>query len=666
MHLRYLMSALACMLGAELSHAQSASAASALSEQDFLADVPIVLSVSRLAQRLDETPGAMTILDRDFIRMTGARDVVDVLRFVPGFHTTTSFETDAPMAYYHGRNDDWANRIQVLVDGRSVYSTHLQGSVGGGLQTLALEDIERIEVLRGSNSAAYGARAFLGVVNIVSRDVRDTGAGRVQLKGGENGVADLGASLGGAGEFAAYRLSVDTRGDDGLRKVFENTSREWAQGGNRVSRANFSSRLSLSGSSELSLRAGLHEVAAYRGTVGNEGNLERKRFTGTQYVQADWIKFLGVDEDVRVSVSRTQMRDRDGFPYVVPPSHGFYAYNGIAIDFSGDETNDVVSAQHTIRLSPQFRMAWGGEVRNEQVSSYSSFDSYDTFSTQFTRFFAHSEVRLGAGVLINAGALWEQSQLGGENISPRLMVNWKLAEGQTVRAGVSTAFRPPSYYEKFASVIYRKLDGTAPVVSVISNTALKPERISSRELGYLLDSRGFNVSLDARAFEEHITDGINHTPGFGDQYVNSDETVNRGVEYQLEWKPSKSQRIWISQSRVDIDVLASKSTFRTEHAAPKLTTSLVWMQIFDDGWNVSAMYSDVRDVGLMSPSALTGGSETYDSISRTDVRIGREFKVGKQAVDAALVLQNLNNPYRDGDRKFFFDRRAFLSLTIGF
>ncbi|PIW09779.1 MAG: hypothetical protein COW39_03135, partial [Comamonadaceae bacterium CG17_big_fil_post_rev_8_21_14_2_50_60_13] len=57
----------------------------AVSERDYLADMPVVLSVSRLPQRLDETPGAMTIIDREFIRQSGARDVVDVLRLVPGF-----------------------------------------------------------------------------------------------------------------------------------------------------------------------------------------------------------------------------------------------------------------------------------------------------------------------------------------------------------------------------------------------------------------------------------------------------------------------------------------------------------------------------------------------------------------------------------------------------
>ena len=75
-----------------------ATHASALSEADYLMEMPIVLSVSRLPQRLDETPGAVTILDRDMIRLSGARDVADLLRLVPGFQTSTSFESGAPFA----------------------------------------------------------------------------------------------------------------------------------------------------------------------------------------------------------------------------------------------------------------------------------------------------------------------------------------------------------------------------------------------------------------------------------------------------------------------------------------------------------------------------------------------------------------------------------------
>ena len=141
-----------------LAHAQNMQP---LSENEFLNDVPIVLSVSRMPQRLDETPGSVTLLDRAMIRDTGARDVADLLRYVPGFQVSSSFESNAPQASYHVNLKEYSNRIQVLVDGRSVYSPFLWGSTGPGLQAIAIDDIERIEVIRGTNAAAYGARAFL-------------------------------------------------------------------------------------------------------------------------------------------------------------------------------------------------------------------------------------------------------------------------------------------------------------------------------------------------------------------------------------------------------------------------------------------------------------------------------------------------------------------------
>ncbi|MEI8169567.1 MAG: Plug domain-containing protein, partial [Rhodoferax sp.] len=135
-----------CILG--WTGLASAQLPETVSEKDFLSDMPIVLSVSRLPQRLDETPGAVTILDRDMIRLSGARDVADLLRLVPGFQTSTTFENVAPMASYHGGFGGYSNRVQVLVDGRSAYSPYFIGSIETGMQTVALQDIERIEVLR--------------------------------------------------------------------------------------------------------------------------------------------------------------------------------------------------------------------------------------------------------------------------------------------------------------------------------------------------------------------------------------------------------------------------------------------------------------------------------------------------------------------------------------
>jgi len=407
-----------------------------VSEQDFLDEMPVVLSVSRLAQPLDEAPGAVTVLDRNFIRMTGARDVADLLRLVPGFQTTTSFETDAPLASYHGRNDDWANRIQVLVDGRSVYSGHLQGSAGLGLQTLAIEDIERIEVLRGSNSVTYGARAFLGVINIVSRDVRDTAGAKARLTGGDNGVGDAYAAVGWGTEESAYRLSADSRGDMGLRSAY---------GVNRVLRVNLSAALSLEQGKELELRTGGLGIDAGRGNVDSPGNTARTRYLGSQFAQADLHVPLANNQDVQLSASHTENSHRDRFPYL--SNAAGVNYYGIPIDFGAFEAIDAVTLQHTARWSDQWRTVWGTELRREEITSPSSFGPRGSVTTNFQRLFGNAEWHMAPSLVLNGGAMLEQSELGGNTVSPRVMASWHVATGHTLRAGLSTAFRPPSAYE---------------------------------------------------------------------------------------------------------------------------------------------------------------------------------------------------------------------------
>jgi iron complex outermembrane receptor protein len=598
--------------------AQTGTTASALTERDFLGDMPIVLSVSRLAQPLDETPGAVTILDRQFIRMSGARDVADLLRLVPGFQTTTSFETDAPMATYHGRTDDWANRIQVLVDGRSVYSGYLQGSAGVGWQTVALDDIERIEVLRGSNSATYGARAFLGVVNIISRDVRETGGSRANLVAGENGIADVGASLGwGDPDASMYRISVDSRGDDGLRKVFSTANS--AAGTNRVSRANFAAHTDIDGRGELDIRIGALEVAAIKGDQASEGNFERMRFLSAEFLQVDWRRSITNDEDIAVSASHSHNGNNDGFPFL---SNGLdkpgSTYFGVPVDFKADEFNDVLSFQHTVRHSQALRTVWGTELRQEQIISRTSFDAREQVTSQFFRLFGSAE--------------------------------WRA-------------------WDKVVDVKYYDLNGAMPITTVKSSGQVKSEKIEVQELGYNLHLPAIGLSGDLRLFNEKIVDGIGPSQlGVGDA-GNGDNYSITGAEWQLTWNPGARTKVFFNQTWTDIGVDSialhdsdpnklADARFRIIGGAPKFAGSLTLMHTLENGVNLTLMHQRAERF------AMAGDSANLYSMGRTDIRIAKAFKVSRNNAEIALTVQNLGLPYRDGDSKFYFDRRAMVTLRF--
>ena len=558
-------------LACAMARAQSGSDASAVSERDFLGEVPVVLSVSRLAQPLDEAPGAVTILDRQFIRMSGARDVADLLRMVPGFQTTTSFETDAPLASYHGRSDDWANRIQVLVDGRSVYSGHLQGSAGLGLQTLALDDIARIEVLRGSNSAAYGARAFLGVINIVSRDVRETVGSSFSLASGDNGVADAGGSVGWGGPGAAYRVSMDSRGDQGLRGAY---------GRNRVSRLNASAAFDLDAGADVDVRVGALGIDAGRGTEGDAGNAARMRFLGSQFLQADWHTPLGEDQDLSLSYSHTENTYRDNFPYL--SNAAGVNYFGIPIDFSAQEINDAVTLQHTVRASAALRAVWGAELRREAVSSASSFDLRGQVVAHFSRLFGNVEWRMDPQWVLNAGAMAEESNMGGGTVSPRLMLNWHAAPGHTLRAGVSSAFRPPSAYEKYAAVRYYDLNGQNPITTVQSTSIsrrLPPGRPQPVQHAVESDCQPLDLVLSDRNRQSLIgvraglAGDLDVAAKHADDCKNAREKYQQSIQAHRIYKLNKAgEREYLSDSELDQARLNRDVVARTAGSSASVTS----------------------------------------------------------------------------------------------
>lgn len=621
----------------------SAQAPASVSEKDFLSDMPIVLSVSRLPQRLDETPGAVTLLDRDMIRLSGARDVADLMRLVPGFQTSTSFETNAPLASYHGGFDGYSNRIQVLVDGRSVYSPFFIGSIGPGLQTVALEDIERIEVLRGSNSAAYGARAMLGVINIVTRHTVDTLGLQATLTGGENGVRDSQARIGWGQEDASYRLTVDRRADDGLLG---------SNGHNQISRVNFRSDLRSSANDEIQLRAGALAIDAGKGKSGNVDDPLRDSSFGSGYAQLDWRRSLGEDEDVAFSLSHAEETYLDTFPYSLIP---LGINDSINIEGSGRASNDSMSLQHTFRHGAALRVVWGGELRREEVVSKPLYNTDAAFVTEFTRLFGNAEWWLARDLVLNAGAMLENSSVSGESFAPRLMLNWHVTEGQTLRAGVSKAFRPPSTFETYSNIRYF-WNGHLLAVTTQASGNVQPESVLVRELGYLGDFPALGLNLDVRAFHEQTSGFIRQQNARSPKdYANGEDFVIQGLEYQLKWRPWRDAQLIFNQSYTDI----SSADRGTALVAPKLASSITFFQKLPGGLDLSLMHQDSGTVTLQGAGFLD-----QVAMTRTDLRLGLPLRFGPNRGELALVVQNLGAPYQDFSPNFQFQRRAFVTLRV--
>lgn len=183
-------------------------------EQAYLQDLPVVLSASRLLQPVSEAPNAVTVIDRDTIKASGFRNIPDLFKLVPGMYVSY-YNGSQAIVSYHGTTDQRARRMQVLVDGRSVYLSP-EGGVDWEDIPLQLEDIERIEVIRGPAAASFGGNSTQGVISITTRDAASTQKLKVRALSGIKGAGEASAHFSSAlNESLDYRLSAGYRQDNG-------------------------------------------------------------------------------------------------------------------------------------------------------------------------------------------------------------------------------------------------------------------------------------------------------------------------------------------------------------------------------------------------------------------------------------------------------------------
>ena len=180
----------------------SANSSVARSKSDPLLDLSIeelmnikVTTVSRRPQKLTEVASAVFVITQDDIRRSGATNIPDALRMAPGV-AVERIGTDKWAVSIRGFDSRFSNKLQVLIDGRSVYSPIFSG-VQWSQQDTLMEDIERIEVIRGPNAGVWGANAVNGVINIITKKAADTQGTLLTAGGGSFEQGFVGARYGG-------------------------------------------------------------------------------------------------------------------------------------------------------------------------------------------------------------------------------------------------------------------------------------------------------------------------------------------------------------------------------------------------------------------------------------------------------------------------------------
>ncbi|KXB31576.1 TonB-dependent receptor [Dechloromonas denitrificans] len=669
-----------------------AGSAVAVDESIYFSELPVVASVSRLPQKLADAPTAVTVIDREIIKASGARDLNDVFRLVPGFQTYPN-NTDAARVTYHGLTDeDFSPRVQILIDGRSLYSPLFRNGVNWATLLVALEDIERIEVVRGSNSASYGSNAFLGVINIITVDPALVRGFSVSTNQGNQGVRDYTLRNGGKfGEAGDFRFTYQQKDDNGLTDRFD-----WKD--------SFSSRLfdfradfTLTDRDSLQFSAGHVEAVMQRGRLARNGDV----LTGgsspdwpihdfsqsSSYLQVLWRHSLAADSDFQLRYSYSADWASDRFNL----NKNGYLYS--ADEFGDHGTRNEIEAQHNFSPFERARVVWGAGWRSDALSSDTMLYSRGTVRREVARLFGNLEWKPATWFTGNLGASVDDDSLAGTHTSPRISASFHLNPENTVRLSYSRAYRTGSvvdYRGNEVVVPFAKANGmpfapgeqrSATGRLFVGNPNLPAEQLDTLELGYLGDWRDWRMSLDVRGFQEKIPNRLVQVL-LDPKFTAPVQQIRiEGVEYQWKWQPFEPTRIMVSQSFVHIysefldDALATALAGAnsqtlgnldqlSERSAPRHATSAMLMQKLPLGLEFSL-------VGYWLDKMKWTRNTWAEKYTRVDTRLGYPFRLAGWSGEVAYTVQSLNGAH--GEFKAYgnpadriVENRHWLSLRLDF
>jgi iron complex outermembrane receptor protein len=658
--------------GCLLAAAAATSTEAATTEADFLADLPVVLSASRLSQPLADAPAAVTIIDRDMIRASGFRDIPDLLRLVPGF--SVAYTRDNTWAAgYHGLGDAYSRRFQVLVDGRSIYSPHY-GAVYWTDLPLSIDDIERIEVVRGPDAAVYGANAFAAVINIITRTAAQVPGAFISAQTGEESMRGLTVRHGGGDAGRRYRFTASAQQRDRFERDVTFKPAESDANGQYLEA---SQTFFVNGRVDWQLTPDTDVMAQFGLSQGNwdAGKITDERGAllepNTQdsraaYLQLVYHKVESAQREWRVQAYFSQNRfDADKLTDVdVPP------VVTVSVDQYLRQTRASLDLLVNEQWTPDLRAVWGGELWRETVNSPQNYNSDSTRSGSIARFHGNVEWRAHPRVLLQGGALLEHHYFTGADLSPRAAANFTLAPGHVLRLGISRAYRSPTFFEETGNQVYLQPSGAVVDQVTVPSDGLQPERILSREIGYVAQWQPARLELDLRLYRDTIknyigqrnadfvADGTFRTRELKSDNVGSVES--EGGEFQLRWRPRPEIDVSVHYARAFLgnDVSVVNAGRDIPLSVPRESYGMLGIYRFGGGWESSLFMQRSND-----QKWLTEGDFT-DDFTRVDLRLARRWQWQGREVEAALVGQSLYDDYSEFRDTNVFSPRVYGSLSL--
>ena len=451
-----------------------------------------VTSAGRKNQLIAETAAALYVITADDIRRNNATTITEVLRQVPGILVARQATGEWSISI-RGFNDNHANKLLVLMDGRTLYSP-LYAGVEWDVHDTMIEDIERIEVIRGPGAALWGANAVNGVINIITKHAADTAGGLVTFQGGQFERTALTGRYGGSiGPKAQYRLfgkyfdrpSLEDHDGDtpygGWDSLRSGGRLDWSP--SKVDQITMSGDWSLS-----NLREVDDEITSY--TPPFESVVEEHDRTRTAFLLTQWNRKRsnGSEFDLRFFYDHNRQSDALGHDKIQTIETADFEFN------------------YHLRVHDRHDLVWGGGIRQVLDRIQPDFNSFfvpESYRARTYNGFVQHEVRLkGEAIRLTTGSKFERNSFSGFEIQPTFRVLWAPTKTQSVWAAVSRAVRVPSREELDGlevDSIGETEAGEIEYALLVRSPDFQPEKLIAYEAGYRFVTAR-RLSIDVASF----------------------------------------------------------------------------------------------------------------------------------------------------------------------
>lgn len=658
------------LLGVHMTHAESL-----LGDDDFLLELPVYISVTKLPQNKREMPAALTVIDREMIDASGAVNIADLLRLVPGFQVMHFHDGDGPRAIVmsHGFSDSFARRMQVLLDGVSVYKNSTGGPDWYDLP-ITIDDIERIEVIRGPNAATYGTNSVSAVINIVTRGHGQQKGTRISTLVGERGYQRYGIRHGESIQNLQLRTSIEYDKNTGLLDKEE---------AGRLNDDMLTRKLNL----RADYRAGVNDYL--RLSFGTSNGVRqvgkaheifdpvRDRRMDHQMVDMSWKRIIDTDTDVELKFTHYEHRMFDRPVYNILTVPIITAIDDRRLVSSRDGVEFI----NRFRLSEDTRLVWGAEVREDRAEAVNYFYPGNSYKMQSRNAYFNLEWRPSYSWVFNFGNMTENNSLYGTHHSPRLAANYLFGDGMYIRGARARAHRMPMFLEYYANYnIDARFDDGSLFASQILYSGfqdIKAETQDSVEIAFGVQRE--IVSYDVRMFHNTLNNNIFVTKDRSEvlhdidkYFINNEKVKIYGIELGLKYRADENVGVAMNYSYAEAS--GRMYTHYNREAPVRIDyqdmSDTVPLGTFSMLLDIMLAERQRLGIGIYYTSSIkligAPDRDVSKDVLALDVNYRRNFKTSSLSGFWNVLLRDVNGPFRNGQEHVWRDKQAFLGIGIDF